>query len=61
MNFGVKPVVTEIYESNHDMVENFKKIAQNEFNLDKGDLIVVTGGYPVGEQKKTNYLWIVEI
>ena len=61
LNFGVKPVVTEIYESNHDMVENFKKIAQNEFNLDKGDLIVVTGGYPVGEQKKTNYLWIVEI
>ena len=43
------------------MVENFKKIAQDEFNLDKGDLIVVTGGYPVGEQKKTNYLWIVEI
>ena len=61
LNFGVKPVVTEIYESNHDMVENFKKIAQDEFNLNKGDLIVVTGGYPVGEQKKTNYLWIVEI
>ena len=61
LNFGVKPVVTEIYESTPDMVKKKKKIAQDEFNLDKGDLIVVTGGYPVGEQKKTNYLWIVEI
>ena len=61
LNFGVKPVITNIYESTDDMVESARKIAEREFNLDKGDLIVVTGGFPLGEAKKTNYLRIVEI
>lgn len=61
LNFGVKPVVTDIYESTDELVENAKRIAQREFNLSKGDLIVVTGGFPLGESKKTNYLVIVEI
>ena len=61
LNFGVKPVVTDIYESTDEMLLNAKKIAQKEFDLNKGDLIVVTGGFPLGEAKKTNYLIIEEI
>lgn len=61
LNFGVKPVITEIYESTDEMIENARKIAREEFNLNDGDLIVVTGGFPLGESKKTNYLRIVEI
>ena len=61
LNFGVKPVITDIYESTDAMVENARKLAQKEFNLNKGDLIVVTGGFPLGEARKTNYLRIVEI
>ena len=61
LNFGVKPVITTIYENTDEMVENAIKIAQKEFNLNKGDLIVITGGFPLGEAKKTNYLRIVEI
>ena len=61
LNFGVKPVVTDIYESTDDMVENAKMVAQREFDLTKGDLIAFTGGFPLGEIKKTNYLIIVEI
>ncbi len=61
LNFGVKPVITEIYENTDDMVENARKLAQKEFNLNKGDLIVVTGGFPLGQSRKTNYLRIVEI
>ena len=61
LNFGVKPVITDIYESTDEMVENARKVAQKEFNLNKGDLIVVTGGFPLGEAKKTNYLRIEEI
>ena len=61
LNFGVKPVVTKIYESTDEMVENARAISQKEFNLTKGDLIVVTGGFPLGESRKTNYLRIVEI
>ena len=60
LNFGVKPVVTDIFESTDEMVENERIIAQKEFNLNKGDLIVVTGGFPLGEGSKTNYLRIVE-
>lgn len=61
LNFGVKPVITKIYESTDEMVENARIISQKEFNLSKGDLIVVTGGFPLGESRKTNYLRIVEI
>ena len=61
LNFGVEPVVTEIYESTDEMVESAMEIAKTEFNLNKGDLIVVTGGFPMGEARRTNYLRIVEI
>jgi pyruvate kinase len=61
LNYGVKPVITDIYDSTDEMVENSRKIAEKEFNLNKGDLIVITGGFPLGESKKTNYLRIVEI
>ena len=43
------------------MVENCRKVAKEEFNLNEGDLIVVTGGFPIGESRKTNYLRIIEI
>ena len=43
------------------MVENAKIMAEKEFNLNKGDLIIVTGGFPLGETRKTNYLKIIEI
>ena len=61
LNFGVKPVITDIYESTDKVIENARKIAQNEFNLNNGDLIVITGGFPLGEAKKTNYLRILAI
>lgn len=61
LNFGVKPVITEIYENTDKMVENARKIAEKVFSLNKGDLIVVTGGFPLGKTKKTNYLRIIEI
>ena len=54
-------MVTDIYESTDELVKNAKIIAQREFNLNKGDLIAVTGGFPLGEAKKTNYLIIEEI
>lgn len=61
LSFGVKPVVTDIYENTDEMVENCRKVAKKEFNLDKGDLIVVTGGFPIGKANKTNYLRIIEV
>ena len=61
LNFGVKPIITDIYESTDEMVENARQMAKWEFNLEDGDLIVVTGGFPLGKANKTNYLRIVEI
>ena len=61
LNFGVKPIITDIYENTDDMVENARKIAKTEFDLKEGDLIVVTGGFPMGEARRTNYLRIIEI
>lgn len=61
LNFGVKPIITNIYEKTDEMVENARKLAEREFNLKKGDLIIVTGGFPIGETRKTNYIRIMEI
>lgn len=61
LNFGVKPVITKIYDSTDEMVENARRISKKEFDLNDGDLIIVTGGFPLGESRKTNYLRIVEI
>ena len=61
LNFGVKPIVTEIFESTDEVIECAKEIAISEFDLKEGDLIVVTGGFPLGRTRRTNYLRIVEI
>ena len=61
LNFGVKPVVTKIYDSTDEMVEEAKKIAKAEFNLHEGDFIALTGGFALGKTRKTNYIRIVEI
>ena len=61
LNFGVKPIVTQVYDSTDEIIENAKKVAKEEFNLADGDLIVVTGGFPIGRSRTTNYLRIVEV
>ena len=61
LNFGVKVVTTDIFRDMEKMGKNAKEIAKKEFNLNKGDLIVITGGFPLGEAKKTNSIRIVEI
>ena len=61
LNFGVKPIVTEIFDNTDDMLDYAKDIAEEAFNLSKGDLIVFTGGFPLGRTKKTNFIKIIEI
>ena len=54
LNFGVKPIITDVYKTTDKMVENARKMAIKEFDLVKGDLIIVTGGFPIGKTRKTN-------
>ena len=61
LNFGVKAVVTDTFMNRDKMSETVKEIAKKEFDLNKGDLIVITGGFPLGETKRTNSIRIVEI
>ena len=61
LNFGVKPVVTEVYESTEEIIHEAKRRAVDEFHLEKGDLIIVTGGFPLGQTRSTNFIRIEEI
>ena len=61
LNFGVKAIVTDVFENMGEMSKKAKEIAKKEFNLNKGDIIVITGGFPLGESKRTNLIKIVEI
>ena len=62
LNFGVKPVVMkEIFEDTSKLIEGAKEMAQKKFDLQKGDLIIITGGFPLGKTRTTNHLRIVEI
>ena len=61
LNFGVRQVISDIYGATDKMIENARKTAIKEFDLNEGDLIVITGGFPIGKSKMTNYLRIMEI
>ncbi len=61
LNFGVEPIVTEIYHTTDEMVEGARRIAKEKYQLQEGDLIVITGGFPLGVSRATNYIRIVEI
>ena len=61
LNYGVEPVATQIYQGTDEMVEGAKNIAIQMLNLQPGDLILVTGGFPLGKTRMTNYIRIIEI
>lgn len=61
LNFGVKSIITEMYDNLDDMIEKIKDLAIKEFNLQQGDLIIITGGFPLGKTHTTNNIRIIEI
>ena len=61
LNFGVKPIITEVFDSTDEMVDYAREVAKKELNLKEKDLIVVTGGFPLGKSRSTNLIRIVEI
>ena len=61
LNFGVEPIVTPIYNNTDELVEDSINHAKKAINLNKGDLVIVTGGFPLGQTKTTNFIKIVEI
>ena len=62
LNWGVYPVLVPVYNSTDEVVSDAKAKAQEFMKLEKGDIILVTGGFPNNtEVKKTNFMKFEEI
>ncbi len=62
LNFGVYPIIINIgFESLEELIKESKYFACSTFKLVEGDQIVITGGYPFGKAKNTNFIRIVEL
>ena len=58
--FGVLPIVVD--ENTFDSItEKSINIAKETLDLQKGDKVIVTGGYPFKKVKHTNFMKIDEI
>lgn len=60
-SYGVYPIVVGEYDSTDSIVNDAKEQAQKFISLEKGDSIIVTGGFPNTGVKKTNFMKIEEI
>ena len=58
--FGVLPVQAE-GNTIDELTENVKQKLETTYKLNKGDKIIITGGYPFKKVKHTNFMQIDEI
>ena len=62
LNFGVYPIVTDLFDSTDQIVRDAKEKAIKHMNLKENDIILITGGFYENNQKgKTNFLKIERI
>ena len=61
LHFGVYPILIKELKTLDDSVSKSREIAVKYFELDVGDNIIVTGGYPFSKTKHTNFIKIEEI
>lgn len=57
ISYAVYPILVSGFKSTDDIVEKAKEIATKEFNLSDGTL-VISGDYPISDDKKTNFMKI---
>ena len=59
LNYGVYPVIVKYYDTIEDLMDNCKAETTKFMDLKKGDIVIVTGGFPRMHQvKTTNFLKI---
>lgn len=59
LNYGVYPVIVKYYDTIEQLMDNCKEEATKFMDLQKGDIVIVTGGFPRMHQvKTTNFLKI---
>ncbi|MFI3260387.1 MAG: pyruvate kinase [bacterium] len=59
LNYGVYPVIVKEYNSTDEIISDSVKVAKEFVELQKEDIIVITGGFPnTSENKITNFMKI---
>ena len=59
LNWGVYPVVIPFCNSTDEILEESMKAAREFLDLNKGDIVITTGGFPIdGDTKPTNLMKI---
>ena len=61
LNYGVYPVLVKEYNSTDEVVNDGKEKAIDFAQLNKGDYVIITGGFPNTGNKITNFMKIEEI
>lgn len=61
LNFGVYPVNISELKSFDKIIETSKKLSKDLVDINPGDRIIITGGYPFKEVKHTNFMKIEEL
>lgn len=61
LNWGVYPILLPIYNTTDEVIKGIKEAAINEFNLQKGDIMIITGGFPAKSTLSTNLMKIEEV
>lgn len=61
LHFGVYPVLIDELNSLDKIISRSKAIASKIIDIKKGDIIIITGGYPFKEVKHTNFMKIEEL
>lgn len=61
LNWGVYPVVVPEYGSTDELVKSAIEESKKFMELEKGDKIVITGGFPNTGNKTTNFMKVEEI
>lgn len=59
--FGVHPVLIKELKTLDDTISESRRIAMDLLELQKEDKIIITGGYPFGKTKHTNFVKVEEI
>ena len=61
LNFGVTPILIDDLNSLDKIIKVSENILKGLIDLEQGDKIIITGGYPFKESKNTNFMKIEEI
>lgn len=61
LHFGVCPIIVGELKTFDKIIDHARKVTSELIDIDKGDKIVITGGYPFKNVRHTNFMEIEEL